>query len=181
MEVSVKFDHTQSSIDKALGLTEYHETFLKAAIFFECLATNMKRDEFYGNSDDVPRELSTVTSVLERVLVHCPTNNLKVYAMLMFHHSYRLTKETIEETLEKKLKKDKKAPESVQELVKSLVETLKYDSLVHVMAKIKKYNYDFDKFIADVLPSEEYFNSKKDQHGDIDDLLNNILNAGGDE
>jgi hypothetical protein len=174
MDITVKFDHTQTDFSACLGLSKYEMHYVKAAIVFETIASATKVVEFYDSPKDAPQELTTISGNLERCLKHCKTDGQKIYLLLHFQAGHRGTHEALEEASKSSKKESMLKGDDLGSVLKSLVDVLKSEGMRHTIAQIRKCNYDFDKFVETTLP-EEGFAKDKDSFKDIDDMLNDIL------
>lgn len=189
---NANFKHEEEDLHKAFGIEDDMYIRCRERVFFATIVGYLLCLELYGNKEDAPRELTTVTGDLQRTL-NMVTNekeyditllhfmNYHQIAKAAVHHHYRTKdeekkeedtedqlKQQIAKLVKKMIKKKIEREEGVQEENSDIHAVLDLEDMLDRLEKVKQSNKNFDKYMR--LMGYQSYN-----HSDVDDLLNKTL------
>jgi hypothetical protein len=181
------FFHEEEHINRALGVDDDTMIKCRERIFFCHFANTLQSIDLFNNVDLAPRELTTVTGDLKRCLEMISNEVEYEITLLHFMSYHRLAQEAFahwkfendpENSKEDKLKleifkmlkkikdaREKEDDPDSNDLNSDLHDT---DDIVKRIDKVKKSNYNFQKYM-------EAMGYKLKSHNDVDDMLNNLF------
>ena len=117
----MNFKHDSENIPKALGLSETIDNRCREIIHFSAFTNYFIKNDFFDDNDETPRNLTTVTGILEKALNLCKTKEEEIYTIFVFRNVHDHCSQAIgaykaleEETDEKSKKKMKMLMELVE-------------------------------------------------------------------
>lgn len=84
------FNHDHKRYHLALGISDEMHNKVRELILFHCFSTFLFAESLFDHDETTPRNLVTLTGVLERVLDDCDENEVN-YALLIFRTTFDLT------------------------------------------------------------------------------------------
>lgn len=174
-----RLNHEQPVLYKVFGLTAYQKAYVKLAIIFETYSNALLASELYDNPDEIPADLSTASSVLEKALNHLRNSSEQMFGILIFQETYHRARVTLASLKEQDKPADSGEKEDLKSIVKKLVVHIQAEPVKQAMMTIKEVGFDFEKFIEKVLPLSQAAEleaiEEKIQNGDmkldLDDFL----------
>lgn len=182
---SKTFDHTEEGFHSALGVDKQTVILCRERIFFNHFANTLQSIELFGDRDNAPREMTTMTGDLKRTL-EMITDPLEYEVTLIHFISFhRMATEAFahwkfvndsENSTEDKLKLE------LLMLVKKLKATsddedddsphnnINVDTVMKRVDLVKKSKYDFSKYM-DLVGHP----IKSNNHNDVDDMLRGLF------
>lgn len=171
---TLKLDHTKKSLNEAFGLSDFDEHYVKTAIVFETISNHIKVRDLYDSPDEAPAEMTSTSGVLEAVLKHATSQEMRDYMLLMFKAGFHSVSHSLAELESAKEEKEEKGEDPIRKLMRKLVMTLKTEGLKVTIQKVRDCNHNFKKFVEQVL-NPDTFQKDKGAADDIDRLLGGIL------
>jgi len=186
------FDHSQEGFFKALNLDKDIVLRCRERIFFSHFANSLQLMELFDNRDEAPKEFTTITGDLQRVL-SLITNPLEYEVTLLHFMGYEKMamaafshykfENSSEVSTEDKLKlqflkllhklkeahdkqEEEKGEHSMDE--PSDENAIEHDAMINRIDLVKKANYNFNKYM------ELLGHPIKQDHSDVDNLLGNL-------
>lgn len=86
---SIKWDHSQTNIEGALGVSRERGNEITASIFFVEIDKAFTANSLFDDEDEIPAEFRAKTAVLDSVFDDCKNSNEIVYA------TYEWTKHSV--------------------------------------------------------------------------------------
>jgi hypothetical protein len=185
-----KFDHSKDTLGSVIGMSDYDQHYVKTSIIFEVISTSLLTQDLFEDPSEAPKDMTTVSGLLEKSLRHAKTPLQQMYCLLEFQVGYAHTRhgmEMIEEKQEKQKDKkvdgkDIKDEDGLKNLLSKLVDKLKTLPLQATIEEVIKCNYDFDTFVKNVIPRSNYdeqgnckTSSGRGPGGSLDDLIRKSL------
>ena len=175
-----KFDLTADNLEGSLGLTDKRSHYVKASILFECLACPIMAEEFFDRESDIPQDMKTMPGIMQRAFSHMRDGIEQMYFTMIFMRGYEHLYDAVNMVSERGLVKE--SPQAIKDMISSVTNT-PADDLVSVINRIKRNNFDFDKFIALTIAEDRYdemgnFVPKEiteESQKEVDDYIANLL------
>ena len=82
--MSVKFDHTQDSLNLAIGIDDERSDELDAIVFFSIIDQAFLAESLFDNPDDAPVNMRTKTGMMERMFEQGSTEAERIYLAMQF-------------------------------------------------------------------------------------------------
>ena len=90
-----KFNHEVDSIPDAMGFSKEFDDICRERILFSAISTHFITKEFFDEEDDAPKNMNTITGILEKCLNSCKDENEQTYTLLIFRKVFDLATESI--------------------------------------------------------------------------------------
>lgn len=82
--MAIKFDHSQNSLNLAIGIDDERSDVLDAIVFFSIIDQSVLAESLFDNPDDAPVNMRTKTGMMERMLEHGSTEAEIIYLAMQF-------------------------------------------------------------------------------------------------
>lgn len=161
IEKLLKFKHDSNKIPTALGLSEEIDNKCREIIHFSTFTNYFIKEDFFNEDDNqAPKNLTTVTGILEKALSLCKTEEEKIYTIFIFKDLHEHCSKAIcayqvynDEPNEKERKKMKMMMElaELKAMVDDETDRSNYVTPKDMFKKIaaaKDNMYNFDKYYA---------------------------------
>ena len=90
-----QYNHENNCFYEALGISEEMNDFCVEVIFFSTFSNYLLRLELFGEDDNAPSSLSTITGDLEKSLIYVQNEIEKDYLLLIFRKYHDLALDAI--------------------------------------------------------------------------------------
>jgi hypothetical protein len=187
---SKAFDHSQEGFHSALGVTKNTIIVCRERIFFTHFANTLQSLELFGDRDDAPKEMTTMTGDLKRTLemISDPLEyEVTLVHFLSFHKiaseafahwkfendSQKSSQDKMKLQLLHLLKKLKDASdndENDEDTVDNPHNNIDIDTVMKRVDLVKKSKYDFSRYMD--LVGHPLINIQNEQ---VDDLLRGLF------
>lgn len=185
-------DHSQDGLHSALGISKSTVVLCRERIFFCHFANTLQSIDLFGDRDDAPRELTTVTGDMQRTLQMITDPLEYEVTLLHFLAFHRMAQEAFshwkfhndpDNSSEDKLKlellklvsklkdlRDKAEDEQDEDPSDNNVHAdLNIDSVVDRIDMVKKSKYNFGRYL------QLLGISTKPNHDDVDRMINGLF------
>lgn len=82
--MAINFDHSQKSLNLAIGIDDERSDELDAIVFFSIIDQSVLAESLFDNPDDAPVNMRTKTGMMERMLEHGSTEAEIIYLAMQF-------------------------------------------------------------------------------------------------
>lgn len=93
--VEFKFNHESNKIPVAMGFTEEFDDMCRERVMFSAVSTHFITEEFFDSEEDAPKNMNTITGILEKTLNTCKDESEKMYTLLIFRSTFDIATEAI--------------------------------------------------------------------------------------
>lgn len=93
--VEFKFNHESDKIPVAMGFTEEFDDLCRERVMFSAISTHFITEEFFDNEEDTPKNLNTITGILEKTLNTCKSETEQMYTLLIFRPTFDMATEAV--------------------------------------------------------------------------------------
>lgn len=158
--VKFKFNHENEQLPEAMGFTLEMDDLCRERILFSAISTHFIAQEFFDSPKDAPKNMNTITGILEKCLDICKDENEKLYTLLIFRKEFDLATEAVAkyEVFNSEDEKMKKKLKVMMELVE-LKALMDEDNREHILTpkdlfkkieSVKNNLYSFDNYYKEV-------------------------------
>ena len=90
-----KFNHESETIPHALGFSDELDDVCRERVIFSTVSSHYITQEFFDDEDQVPKNLNTITGILQKCLETCKNENEQLYTLLIFRTEFDTAAEAI--------------------------------------------------------------------------------------
>jgi len=153
----LKFQHDSDNVPVAMGFTEEIDNRCREIVHFAAFTNYFIKKDFFNDEEEAPKNLMTITGILEKALNICKTEEEKVYTLFVFRNVHKHCSQAIgawETFYEESDEKERKKMQMLMELVelKALTEDEDRETLITPKDMFKKITaakdnmYNFEKY-----------------------------------
>lgn len=152
--LKIKFNHDADSVSESIYLSKQEILKVKAALIFASLNFKILSDTLFDKSDEIPKNMKTVSGSLEKSLEYLSNESdaCLVYALINFNHIYDKCNSLYylykDNNIVDKILKDQE--NEMQKTIKKLFILASIKPIEILTEKIKKVNGNFELFYDEI-------------------------------